>query len=83
MAEESGDQHEEEAYDDAGGEWEVEGKVVAFNQKITGQTSDVRDPWKELEGDPQYHNKNPGANQPSSQGLDSHGGIIRNLKQRF
>ena len=83
MAEESGEEHEEEAYDDAGGEWKVESEVVALNQDIARQASDVGDAREELKSDPEHHDKKTGANQPFPQGLDFHRGIIRNLKQRY
>ena len=53
MAEESGDEHEEQADDYAGREREVEGKVLALDQDVARQASDVRDTRKDLEGDAQ------------------------------
>jgi hypothetical protein len=55
MAEESRYEHEEQAYENAGGDWKVEGKMFTFNQNIARQAPQRGYAGKKMERRPNQH----------------------------
>ena len=76
MTEESGDEHQDQAEQNARRKRKIESEVVTFDHDITGQAPDVRDSPKEVQQRADHDNKSSGPDQPFPQGLEFHTDLL-------